>query len=172
MEKKNVPQESWRKWVLIVTALGFAMLALTLITQENQDLRRAAQAFLSENDVQEGEAASMCDVGSLCLQEGVHEGGIFGVAQIDAHLVGEVTYEGRDGSETCMMMQFDGANDPRVEEEIGGEGATAVFFPITAEESVRYEGTTKESPASLLVYIAERVGRDTGPCSARVHIVN
>lgn len=42
MKKKGTPEprESWRKWVLTLLALGFALLVITMLTQENKMLTK------------------------------------------------------------------------------------------------------------------------------------
>lgn len=41
---RGEPQESWRKWVLTMLALGFALLVITMLTQKNSDLQARLSA--------------------------------------------------------------------------------------------------------------------------------
>jgi hypothetical protein len=113
-----------------------------------------------------------CDVSSLCLKESRNEGGIFGVAEVTAYNVGKKSFDVMGDTETCSMMAIDTANDPRVLEEIGASPDGQYLFAIPESDVMRYDGTTTDSAALLIIYITERVGRDTSPCSERVRILN
>jgi hypothetical protein len=145
-----------------------AVLALLIVVQ-------AGYIFWPKSTTETAQAPSetACDVGSLCLQKSTNEGGVYGVAQIEAHYVGQrsFTIMGND-TVSCSMMAIDNANDPRVTEEVGSTESGDYLFAIPDEDVVRFRDTTAQAPASLTVYISERTGRDTSPCSSRVHIVN
>ena len=131
-----------------------------------------AGAGCATQEIQNSQIVSSCDVGSLCLQESKNEGGIFGVATIEAHYAGNKTFTVMGDQETCPMMEIDSTNDDRVLEEIGADEDGEYLFAISQDEVVRFQDTTADAPASLITYIAERKGSDSSPCSSRVTIVN
>lgn len=173
--RKEEPRERWRTWTLTLVTLAFAALVISLVTQKNEALTRAMQETREDlfavqeyaKDVEE-----KCNVSSLCLQES-EEGGVYGVAKITAHYVGEEMRQDADGSPVvCRLMQVDSANDLRIPEEIDITSTPESAFAISEEQAERFADTTSDAPASLLVYVAEREGRDTGLCPDRVHILN
>lgn len=131
-----------------------------------------AGAGCATKQVQNSQAISSCDVGSLCLQESKNEGGVFGVATIEAHYVGDKTFTVISDKATCPVMEIDSANDERVLEEVGADESGKYLFAISQDEVTRFRDATADAPVTLVTYIAERKGSDSSPCSPRVHIVN
>lgn len=116
-------------------------------------------------------AAQGCDVGALCLQESRAGGGLFGVAQAQAYLIGKKTFNDParpKEKEACDVMRITSTNDQRVITELGSSD-----FVVSDEAAKRFDAfTDPKAPASLLIYLKERTGRDTDPCAQRVRILN
>lgn len=110
-----------------------------------------------------------CDVGSLCLQHS--QDGLFGVAQVQAYLIGKKSFDdptNPKAKEACYQMRIVSTNDQRVIGELGSND-----FVVSDETAKRYQSLTDPaSAASLLIYLKERTGHDAGPCDQRVQILN
>lgn len=47
----TAPREPWRKWVMTLLALGFAMLVITLLTKENRELQVTMKEMSNSRDI-------------------------------------------------------------------------------------------------------------------------
>lgn len=162
-------------WIVLLLVLSISLASVFFLWHMNTSLRNMLASFQAYAVASLTEDEASCDMSSLCLQENTNEGGVFGIAEITAHFAGYVTVgdvTDPDRSGTCPFMQLDSVNDSRAQVEIIETSPNRDAFVISEADAERFADTTEESPASLLVYISERVGRETGPCYANVHILN
>ncbi len=171
-------QDPRRKWVLTMLTLlvlGTSLASAVFLWHMNTSLKNMLASFQAYSVASLSVDEASCDMSSLCLQESTNEGGVFGIAEITAHFVGDMTVgDGTDSdrSGTCPAMQLDSANDLRAQVEILETSFAGDTFVISETDAERFAETTVDSPVTLLVYISERVGRETGVCYQNVHILN